>query len=76
MVIALEGGEIIYFELDQLGQMVETEKINLDAEVVALDIGQVPEDMQRCKFLIVGLADFTVKLYSLDPETCLQRLGT
>ncbi len=39
MVIALEGGEIIYFELDQLGQMVETEKINLDAEVVALDIG-------------------------------------
>jgi splicing factor 3B subunit 3 len=45
MVIALEGGEIIYFELDQLGQMVETEKINLDAEVVALDIGQVPEDM-------------------------------
>jgi splicing factor 3B subunit 3 len=24
----------------------------------------------------VGLADFTVKLYSLDPETCLQRLGT
>lgn len=24
----------------------------------------------------MGLADFTVKLYSLDPETCLQRLGT
>lgn len=45
--------------------------MSLDAEVVAISIGKVPLDMQRCKFLTVGLADFTVKLYSLDPETCL-----
>lgn len=59
-----------------MGQLVETEKITLDAEIVSISIGKVPNDMQRCKFLTVGLADFTVKLYSLDPETCLQRLGT
>ncbi len=45
LAIALEGGELIYFELDQIGQLVETEKLNLDAEVVSISIGKVPQDM-------------------------------
>ena len=42
LAIALEGGEVIYFELDSMGQLVETEKMRLDAEVVAMSIGKVP----------------------------------
>ena len=51
--------------------------------MVSLDIGSIPEDMQRlfinysrCKFLAVGLSNDTVKLLTLDPETCLQCFGT
>ena len=35
--------------------MVENEKINLDAEIVTLDIGQVPEDMYFNKILKVAM---------------------
>jgi splicing factor 3B subunit 3 len=57
--------------LDNLGQLSEIEKISIDADIIALDIGNIPEDCQRCKFLAVGLSDSTVRLFSLDPESCL-----
>ena len=42
LVIALQGGTIIYFELDQLGKLQEVSKTQLDQEVLALDIGEIP----------------------------------
>lgn len=76
IVIALAGGEIIYFELDGLGQLAEVEKISVESEVVSLDIGAIPENRLRCRFLAVGLSDSTVRIFSLDPESCLQKLST
>ena len=75
VVIALAGGEIIYFELDPVGQLVEMEKLTLDTEVVCMDIASIPEGRQRCKFLAIGLADHSVKVLSLEPESCLARLS-
>ena len=64
------------FELDGLGQLAEVEKISVESEVVSLDIGAIPENRLRCRFLAVGLSDSTVRIFSLDPESCLQKLST
>eukprot|EP00331_Platyophrya_macrostoma_P014712 CAMPEP_0176466066 /NCGR_PEP_ID=MMETSP0127-20121128/37668_1 /TAXON_ID=938130 /ORGANISM="Platyophrya macrostoma, Strain WH" /LENGTH=347 /DNA_ID=CAMNT_0017859157 /DNA_START=152 /DNA_END=1191 /DNA_ORIENTATION=- len=76
VVIALAGGEIIYFELDSTGQLAEMEKLTQDSEIVCLDIGAIPEGRERCKFLAAGFSDLTVKLFSLEPESCLTKLAT
>ena len=75
VVIALAGGEIIYFELDTIGQLTEMEKLSLESEIVCMDIGIIPEGRQICKFLAVGLSDHSVRIFSLEPESCLQRLS-
>lgn len=39
-----------------------------ESEVRCLDIGEVPEGRQRCKFLVVGYQDKIVKILSLEPD--------
>ena len=41
-----------------------------------IDVGDVPEGRQRCKFLVVGFQDSTVRILSLEPESCLQKIST
>ena len=60
VVIALSGGECIYFEQDAMGQLVETEKKEMSGDVACLDVGPVPEGRQRSRFLAVGSYDNTV----------------
>lgn len=60
VVIALSGGECIYFEQDTMGQLVETEKKEMSGDVACLDVGPVPEGRQRSRFLAVGSYDNTV----------------
>jgi len=73
VVIALTGGEIVYFEMDPTGQLNEyTERREFGSEIIALDVGDVPAGEQRCRFLAVGLSDGTVRIISLDPSDCLQ----
>lgn len=76
LVIAIAGGEILYFETDSLGNLTEVEKLVLESEVLCLDIAAIPEGRQRCKFLAVGLSDNTIRLFSLEAESCLHRLST
>ena len=75
LVLALAGGQIIYFELNSLGMLLEVEKKVIGTEVCCLDVGPIPEGRQRSKFLAVGDVDKTVKIFSLDPETCLGRIS-
>eukprot|EP01119_Soliformovum_irregulare_P015210 TRINITY_DN424_c0_g1_i1.p1 TRINITY_DN424_c0_g1~~TRINITY_DN424_c0_g1_i1.p1 ORF type:complete len:1199 (+),score=332.07 TRINITY_DN424_c0_g1_i1:182-3778(+) len=75
VVIALSGGDILYFELDTTGQLVEVDKKFMGREVACLDIGPVPHGRQRTKFLAVGDWDNTVRIFSLDPDDCLQSLS-
>jgi splicing factor 3B subunit 3 len=71
VVISLAGGEIIYFELDAAGQLMEMGTLDLGKEVSCLDMGVVPDGRVRSSFLAVGCWDDTVQLLSLDPSDVL-----
>ncbi|CDW71789.1 splicing factor 3b subunit 3 [Stylonychia lemnae] len=76
VVISIQGGQIVYFELDDMSDtLVEIESRFFDSEIACIDIAEVPEGRQRCRFLAVGFVDKTVKIMSLDPESCLQRIS-
>ncbi|CAG2252578.1 splicing factor 3B subunit 3-like [Mytilus galloprovincialis] len=76
VVIALTGGELVYFEMDPTGQLNEyTERKEMSSDVVCMALGRVPTGEQRCRFLAVGLSDNTVRIVSLDPTDCLSPLS-
>eukprot|EP00210_Caulerpa_lentillifera_P002872 g2742.t1 len=75
VVISLSGGEVIYFELDAIGQLIETERKDMNAEVAALVVGPIPDGRQRSRFLAVATLDSTVRVLSLDPTDCLHVLA-
>jgi splicing factor 3B subunit 3 len=75
-VIALSGGELVYFEMDMSGQLNEyTDRKEMGCEVICMALGSVPINEQRSRFLAVGLADNTVRVISLDPTDCLSPLS-
>lgn len=79
VAIYIEGGQIVYFELDDAtGSLNESHTQFYEVDVRCMDIGSVPEGRKRCKFLVVGFADSTgtLRILSLEPETCLQRIAT
>ena len=71
VVISLAGGEIIYFELDMTGQLMEMGSQELGKEVSSLDMGIVPVGRMRSSFLAVGCWDDSVQVLSLDPSDLL-----
>ncbi|XP_041377174.1 splicing factor 3B subunit 3-like [Gigantopelta aegis] len=76
VVIALTGGELVYFEMDPTGQLNEyTERKEMSGDVVCMALGRVPTGEQRSRFLAVGLSDNTVRIISLDPTDCLSPLS-
>ncbi|KAG2730115.1 hypothetical protein I3843_01G272800 [Carya illinoinensis] len=75
VVIALSGGEIVYFEVDATGQLIEVDKHEMSGDVACLDIAPVPEGRQRSRFLAVGSYDNTIRILSLDPEDGMQILS-
>ena len=76
VVIALTGGELVYFEMDSTGQLNEyTDRKDMNCDVICMGLGAVPLGEQRTRFLAVGLADNTVRIISLDPQDCLTPLS-
>lgn len=75
VALALSGGEVIYFELDLSGSLMESEKRDMQDDVTCMDIAPVPEGRQRCKFLVVGSSDNTLRVLSLDPGDSLKVLA-
>lgn len=53
------------------GMLNEHESRYYEHEAVCLDIAEVPEGRQRCRFLAIGFLDKTVRIMSLDPEACM-----
>ncbi len=77
VVIALAGGELVYFEMDTTGQLNEyTERRDMNADVVCMALASVPVGELRTRFLAVGLSDDTVRIISLDPKDCLMPLAS
>ncbi|CAF0837902.1 unnamed protein product [Brachionus calyciflorus] len=77
VVIALTGGELVYFEMDVTGQLNEyTERKDMGADVICMALASVPTGELRTRFLAVGLNDDTVRIISLDPKDCLTPLAS
>jgi splicing factor 3B subunit 3 len=76
VAISLSGGEITYFELDAMGQLLEMAKRDIDGDVTCLDLAPVPSGLQRCRFLCVGGYDNTVRVFALEDGTQLRSVGT
>ncbi|KAF1986318.1 putative nuclear mRNA splicing factor [Aulographum hederae CBS 113979] len=74
VVIALNSGELVYFEFDEAtGTLSEYsgDRPQMDGTVTALSMGSVPEGRKRSSFLAVGCDDATVRILSLDLESIL-----
>ncbi|TMW62173.1 hypothetical protein Poli38472_009666 [Pythium oligandrum] len=76
LVICLAGGEIIYFELDVSGELLERGKFDLGFEVCSLDVGEVPEGRQRFPYVAIGSWDNTVRILALDPNDLFRQKST
>ncbi|KAI9278854.1 CPSF A subunit region-domain-containing protein [Phascolomyces articulosus] len=76
IAIALSGGEIVYFELDNMGALNEhQERKQMASNITCLSLGDVPEGRQRSRHLAVGCDDQTVRILSLDPDSCLESIS-
>ena len=76
VVIALAGGEVIYFELDASGALAELGTKELGVEVACLDVGVVPAGRARAPFLALGGWDGSLRLLSLAPDELLVQVAT
>jgi splicing factor 3B subunit 3 len=75
LVLALAGGDLVYYELDSAGSLTEVMTTTLECEVSSLDIGPIPHNHQRSNFLAVGLSDHTTRIFDLTPDSCLKKLS-
>ena len=67
VVLALSGGELVYFELDEAGNLNERGRKGLGAEMTSLALGAIPEGRLRAPHLAVGDSNNMVRILSLDP---------
>jgi splicing factor 3B subunit 3 len=75
VVIALTGGELLYFELDITGSLVEVGRKDMGRDIACIDIAPIPEGRLRARFLAVGDYENTVRVLSLDPEDVFSSLA-
>ena len=74
ILVALAGGELIYFELDPMsGNLTEAATKDVGTDVCCLDVGPVPKGKSRSLFAVVGSRDSNVRLLSLAPGSLLEQ---
>lgn len=74
VVIALAGGEVIYFELDPMsGNLTEIVTRDMGADVCCLDVGTILQGSSRSFFAAVGCRDQTLRIVSLEPNKLLHQ---
>lgn len=76
VVIALSNSELIYFELNAAGQLLEVEKQDVAGDVSCLAIAPVSEGRARAPFVVVGSYDHTARVLSLEPGSALALKAT
>ena len=77
VAISLVGGDIMYFELDAAGAIIETAALNdIGEEVSCLDIGALPNGRSRSPYLVVGFWDNSVRIFSLIPGEMFAQKAT
>lgn len=76
IVIALSNKSIVYFELDDEGQLNEFgEHKELPSSPITMSMGKVPDGKLRSLFLAVGCEDSTIRIFSLDLDSTLEPLA-
>jgi splicing factor 3B subunit 3 len=76
VAVALSNSELVYFELDNMGNLNEFEDHKtMTSSVTCLAFSPVFKGRQRASFMAVGCADNTVRVMSLDPSNCMEPLG-
>nr|KAJ3423303.1 Splicing factor 3B subunit 3 [Polyrhizophydium stewartii] len=76
VAISLSNQDIVYFELDFGGHLNEfQERVGMSAPVTSLAFSPIHEGRQRARYLAVGCSDSTVRMLSVEANTCLQPLS-
>ncbi|KAK8791095.1 hypothetical protein WA158_005726 [Blastocystis sp. Blastoise] len=75
ILIGLESGELIYFELDERLEWNESNKLDLEEEITCIDLPDIPKNRLRSLFCAVGLKDNKVMILSLAPENMLDQIA-
>jgi len=73
-VVALVGGEIIYFETDNMGQLMDLQRTDMQNDVAALALAPIQPGQRKALFMAVGCFDNTVRILSLDNNQLLSQL--
>ncbi|KAK9814939.1 hypothetical protein WJX73_002520 [Symbiochloris irregularis] len=78
VIVALSGGSIVFFELQQGGSgiLAEFGSKALGAEIKSLDVPPVPQGRLGASFLALGFFDSTIRILSLGPEDTLEVKAT
>lgn len=77
VVLALSGGELVYFEVDPGTRMLkEAGKKSLGAEITALALGPVPAGRLRNPFVAVSDSNNMVRILSLDPDRVFEQASS
>lgn len=75
VVIALSGGEILYFEIDESHALQEVAKRDMNYEINCLAVQPLPDNKARASFMAIGGVDNTIRILSLERERPLKQLG-
>jgi splicing factor 3B subunit 3 len=74
--IALSNGQLVYFEVDSGGNLNEfQDRVEMGGRVLSIAVSPIPEGRQRGQFLAIACDDNTVRVLSLDPSNCLERVS-
>lgn len=77
VLVAMAGGEIIYFHLDQVsGNLTEAGNVQVGADVCSLHVGPIVKGERQSLWAAVGCRDLSVRILSLNPRSLLQTKST
>ena len=76
IIVALSGGELVYFELDAFGQLNEyQDRMAITANITSMSVASVSPKSMRSNQIAIACDDKTIRIVSLEPDTCLQLLS-
>ncbi|KAK2194825.1 bifunctional Cleavage-polyadenylation specificity factor, partial [Babesia duncani] len=66
LVLALSGGELVYFELDESHTLSEVSRRNLNVEITCMALQPTARGRLLSNFMAIGALDNVVRILSLD----------
>ncbi|KAF1819766.1 uncharacterized protein K489DRAFT_412467 [Dissoconium aciculare CBS 342.82] len=73
MLIGLSSGELVYFMMDEDGVLQQLEDMpEMDDKITSLAVGTTPPGRQQAKFAVVGCADSTIRVISIETSSLLE----